>query len=58
LGQEKDMLAIKKQTAEELKNPAMRKKFIESEVAKVNVQKASLTKDLGDFKKQQNVNQT
>lgn len=52
------MLAIKKQTAEELKNPAMRKKFIESEVAKVNVQKASLTKDLGDFKKQQNVNQT
>ena len=45
LSKERDNLAIRKQTAEEYKDPLKRKKFYEEEIQKVKIQMISAKQD-------------
>jgi hypothetical protein len=45
LARERDTLAIRKQTAEEYKDPMKRKKFYDSEVQKAKIQLAGVSQE-------------
>jgi hypothetical protein len=52
LARERDTLAIRKQTAEEYKDPMKRKKFYDQEVQKAKTQLANLNQEEATLEKQ------